>query len=398
MTKSVHYFPPSSAPQLTARSHQPTIARQHQLGIDLTFVRRCGLNELHITLQPAPEENPSAMLLRLDAILREYKATVVRMEIFGSCASRPSFLKLMRRMMGRISWPLMWIDGAGPAGEPVAGLHVMAVHGANVKSLQIDGRVVGTMFTDASARHCILGDILPTHLHGARAKQAREVYENIERALHLAKMEPHNLARTWLYLDDLLSWYDDLNRVRTEIFREWNLFAAGVPASTGIGAKNPHGAAMIAGAWATVPHNAAAAVKEVVSPLQCPAGSYGSSFARAMEWTTPGHRRLTVSGTASIEPGGASAHLGDLLSQVDLTMDVVEAILDSRGATFADVTRATAYIKHPEHASALDDWFERSGAPWFPAIATHTQVCRDELLFEIELDTIIATPGGHLAK
>ena len=69
-------------------------------------------------------------------------------------------------------------------------------------------------------------------------------------------------------------------------------------------------------------------------------------------------------------------------------MEVVEAILDSRGATFADVTRATAYIKHPRDASCLDEWFERTGAPWFPAIATHTQVCRDELLFEIELDTI----------
>lgn len=337
------------------------------------------------------------MLLRLDAVLREYKATVVRMEIFGSCSSRPSFLKLMRRLMGRICWPVMWIDGAGMEGEPVAGLHVMAVHGADVKPLQIDGRIVGTMFTDASARHCILGDILPTHLHGTRTKQAREVFENIERALRLAKMEPRNLARTWLYLDNLVSWYGDLNRARTEIFRQWDLLATSVPASTEIGAKNPHGAAIIAGAWATVPHHATATVKEVVSPLQCPARSYGSSFARAMEWTTPGHRRLTVSGTASIAPGGASAHLGDLRSQVDLTMEVVEALLDSRGATFGDVTRATAYIKHPEHASALDDWFEQSGAPWFPSIATHTQVCRDELLFEIELDTIIATPGGHLA-
>ena len=57
--------------------------------------------------------------------------------------------------------------------------------------------------------------------------------------------------------------------------------------------------------------------------------------------------------------------------------------------TFTDVTRATAYIKHPRHAAALDDWFHRTGAPWFPFVPTHTQVCRDELLYEIELETMI---------
>lgn len=388
MTSTALLTPHSAPSQLQARG---PITRRHELGADTTLVRRGRLNELHITLQPAPGESPALMLVRLDTILREHDALVTRMEIFGSRAASGDFCRTMRRLLGELCWPVMWLDGAGCDGQPIAGMHVMAVSGVHVESLYLDDRVVGTVFSDAYARHCLLGDILPNHRRISRDQQAREVFENIERALEVAHMQPSDLARTWLYLDNLLDWYGDLNRVRTEIFREWNLFATGVPASTGIGAKNTHGAAMVAGAWATVPRMGERMdVHEVTSPMQCAADNYGSSFARAMEWTAPDHRRLTVSGTASIAPGGASVHLGDIRAQVDLTMDVVEAILDTRGASFRDVTRATAYIKHPQDAACLEEWFERTGAPWFPAIATHTQVCRDELLFEIELDTIVA--------
>lgn len=320
------------------------------------------------------------------------------MEVFGSRDAYPEFFTAMRRKLGEVNWPVMWLDGASMDGQPIAGIHVMALAGADLQPVRLQDRIVGTEFSDAYARHCLLGNVLPTDLSATRGTQAREVFENMELALARIGMEPRHIARTWLYLDDLLSWYDVLNRVRTGIFQEWDLFKSGVPASTGIGAKNPHGAEMVAAAWATVPHTSETMVQEVASPLQCPAGSYGSSFARAMEWATPGHRRLTVSGTASIELGGASAHQDDIVAQVDLTMEVVRAILESRGARFADVTRATAYIKHPSDASCLDDWFKRTGTAPFAAIPTHTQVCRDELLFEIELDTMTHAPGGAAAK
>jgi enamine deaminase RidA (YjgF/YER057c/UK114 family) len=373
-----------------------TITRLHQPGCDLAIARQSGMNELHITLQPLPGENPAQMLLRLEEILSDHQAVVTRMEVFGSRQASPSFLGTMRRLLSEPCWPVMWLDGASVTREPVAGMHVMAVTGVDVETVQLDDRIVGTTFNDGYARHCLLGDLLPSGLRGSRSRQAREVFENMARALEVVDMQPADIARTWLFLDDLLAWYGALNRERTQIFQEWNLFDSGVPASTGIGAKNPHGAAMVAGAWATVPLNGSATVREVVSPLQCPAGSYGSSFARAMEWTTPAQRRLTVSGTASIAPGGASLYQDNIRAQVDLTMEVVEAILASRGASFQDVTRATAYIKHPQHGAALEEWFERTGNPWFAAVPTHTQVCRDELLFEIELDTLVPRHGAPL--
>jgi enamine deaminase RidA (YjgF/YER057c/UK114 family) len=75
---------------------------------------------------------------------------------------------------------------------------------------------------------------------------------------------------------------------------------------------------------------------------------YRSSFSRAAEIVTPEWRTVFVSGTASIEPGGLTVHHDDMDKQVALTMDVVKAILETRGMTLKDSVRAIAYIKRPE--------------------------------------------------
>ena len=93
-----------------------------------------------------------------------------------------------------------------------------------------------------------------------------------------------------------------------------------------------------------------------------------------------------VSGTASIAVDGSSVWVGDAPRQVAHTMEVVDAILRSRGFTFADVTRAIAYFKHPDDAPAFDAWCASRGLEAMPVIRTHCGICRDDLLFEIELD------------
>jgi enamine deaminase RidA (YjgF/YER057c/UK114 family) len=97
-------------------------------------------------------------------------------------------------------------------------------------------------------------------------------------------------------------------------------------------------------------------------------------------------RRLLVSGTASIEPGGKTVWQGDIAKQIDLTMEVVEAILRSRGMGFADITRANAYCKRPEYLPYFRAWQQAHGAVAMPALPIHCDICRDDLLFEIEVD------------
>ncbi len=308
----------------------PRIHREKRPGLEIAIVPRKALRELHITLFALPGEPLSALLARLSGQLREHDAAVVKHDVFGSMAAANEILAEMKRAFGEIDWPVTWVEGGPCAPGPVAGMQVFAVSGTPVRTVLLGNRPVGRVFNDAWSKHCLLGDIRPADLTVSKSTQAWQIYELIESGLHQTGMVLSDVVRTWLFLDDILAWYGPFNLVRSEIFTQRNLFREWVPASTGIGAKNLDNAALVASAWAAQPKSSSASVREVLSPLQCPARSYGSCFSRAVELSTPDLQRLLVSGTASIYPDGRSARDGDAKGQINLTMDVVEAILVSR--------------------------------------------------------------------
>lgn len=97
---------------------------------------------------------------------------------------------------------------------------------------------------------------------------------------------------------------------------------------------------------------------------------------------------MYISGTASIDPNGITAYVGDPDAQVALTMQVVHAILESRGMDWADVTRGLAYFKNAEDAPLFEKCHINNKLPLFPEVIAENCICRDDLLFEIEVDTI----------
>ena len=299
-------------------------------------------------------------------------AVIVAEDLFGITDSAVS------------DWPVTWLRG-NPA---LPGVHLHAVKGVPVERLTFGGRVVGSVFNDGVARHCRLGGLRPARASDSPASQARATFELLEAALRDAGMTFANVARTWFYLDQILAWYGDFNKVRDEFFRKRNVFDGLVPASTGIGGANVAGTALVAGAYAVTGGQLAA----VPSPLQCPALKYGSSFSRAVELQMPDHCRLWISGTASIAPGGETVHLGDVPGQIALTMQVVAAILESRGMSWTDTSRAIAYVREATAAQQFQQYRVANGLTDLPVVTTQNVICRDDLLFEIEVD------AGRLTK
>lgn len=366
----------------------PLLVRHRTPGLDVTGLHAASYQEWHLTLQPLPGEAPAAAACRLAAALRQTGAAVLRHEIFGPLAAHAETLRSLQRELGVVDWPVMWGDGGASTGGALAGMHVFAVAGVEVRTIRWAGRPIGRVFHDGRARHCLLGDVRSADLSAPKTTQAQATFENLEKALSEAGMNLAHVVRTSFLLDDILSWYGPFNTVRTDFFRQRQIFNGLVPASTGVGSRNPAGAAVIAGAWAVQAADGAAPAREVLSPLQCPAPDYGSSFSRAVQLAAPGGRRLLLSGTASIAPDGRSAHPGDPGRQVALSIEVVEAILASRGLGFADVTRMTAYFKRLEDAPVFEAWIARRGLDFLPRLATQAEICRDELLFELELDAV----------
>lgn len=367
---------------------RPLLVRHRTPGLDVTSLHAAPYREWHLTLRPLPGESLAATACRLAAALRQTGAAVVRHEVFGPLAARVETLRSLQQELGVMDWPVMWGGGGVGAAGALAGMHVFAVAGVAVQTLHFSGRPIGRVFHDGQARHCLLGNVQSADLSAPKITQAQATFENLEKALSEVDMNLSHVVRTSFFLDDILSWYGPFNTVRTDFFRQRRIFSGLVPASTGVGGRNPAGAAVVAGAWAVQAADGSASAREVASPLQCPAPDYGSSFSRAVQLAAPGGRRLLLSGTASIAPNGHSAHSGDPGRQVALSLEVVEAILASRGLDFADVTRMTAYFKRLEDAPVFEAWLARRGLDSLPWLATQADICRDELLFELELDAV----------
>jgi enamine deaminase RidA (YjgF/YER057c/UK114 family) len=350
-------------------------------------VSREGMRELFVTCAGTTAASLAPMAQHL---IQTQDAGVMAAEYFGPDMNGSAHT-MAREVLARIAMPLTWVQG-GEVNEKLGGIHLRAVSGADVKPLTLDGMLVGTVVEGPYAVECLLGGVHGTDTTVAPDQQARATFERIEHALALADMDFSHVARTWLFLDDILAWYDDFNRVRTGFFRERGVFDRLVPASTGIGGSNPQGAAMVAGVYAVKAKHPSVTVQTLPSPLQCPALEYGSSFSRAVEIAMPDMRRVFVSGTASIAPDGQTVHLGDVLAQTARTCEVVEAILQSRGMGWEHVTRATAYVRFAKDVGVLEQHRLTAGLPPLPVVVAHNVVCRDDLLFELELDAALAQP------
>jgi len=342
--------------------------------------------ETFISAEPLAGEGILELFTRLSVTLNELEASIVHLMVFGSIDAAAAGTEAMRRVFGRLDWPVTWVEGAACDGRPIAGVQVFALSGGPIEHIELDGQVMGSTFVSGAARQCVLGGLGPGHLFRPRAQQTQETLERLQHALGQAQFELADVVRTWFFLDGMFSWYDEFNRERTRLYSRVKFRSGSVPASTGVGGRNLGGGALTAAAWAIAPLNSTTRAKEVPSPLQCPAPAYGSSFSRGMEISTPTGRRLLISGTASIALGGQTAWRGDIRKQIALTMEVVESILRSRGFDLSELTRATAYFKHRSDAGFFTDWCAARHLDSLPVVAAQCEVCREELLFELEAD------------
>ena len=374
----------------------PRLPWQRRPGIAFVALEHPPLRELHLTLQAKSGDSIGELMERLANVLEEHQAAVVRQFVFGPITAYAGIMAAMRRCFGEVNWPVTWAEGDSCTGAPIAGMQIHAIGGVPVQTLTCEGRIIGRTFDDGEAKHCLLGDIGPVRTRAAAPDQARETFDHLEAALGLAGMIVKDVRRTWLFLDDILSWYGPFNAVRNAFFARNELRAGAFPASTGVGGRNPRGTAVTLSAWAVSPHNRATRVEMVTSPMQCPAIAYGSAFSRAVDIVSSHYSHLLVSGTASIEPDGRTAHVGDIRRQIELTMQVVGAILQSHGRNFADVTRATAYFKSASDFPQFSSWCNQHGLGEMPVVAAGCDICRPELLFEIEVDAIALATGGSL--
>ena len=152
-----------------------------------------------------------------------------------------------------------------------------------------------------------------------------------------------DVLRTWCYLDDIDRDYLEFNISRNDFFQREEVRR--LPASTGIRAGlHPPGALCGLDLYALLnPEGATVEVMHCATLNEAPA--YGSSFSRGMKLCLPEKTVLFISGTASVDESGATAHVGDSRRQIERMLLNVEKLLAPHGAGFDDVVQVISYLK-----------------------------------------------------
>jgi len=281
----------------------------------------------------------------------------------------------------------------------VAGIQVWAVRtpkGGAVSPLLLEGQAVGRKFCYGNTCYLSVASLGPAkHVcEGHRLHDhALSMFENANRILEAHGLIYRDVARTWIYLPKLLSWYDEFNAARRQAYRQFGLMdgqkPVWLPASTGIQGDCPFGRECMMDFLAISRRGEAALEARILnSPRQCEAFQYGSSFSRAVEIRDESVSRIYVSGTASINERGETVHIGNPEEQMRHTLRVVKELLSSRDHSLGDAAHCVAFVKSAECAPAFRRIAREEGLDPRGVIETAADICRDDLLFELEVMTI----------
>lgn len=299
-----------------------------------------------------------------------------------------------------------------PCGGAALGVELWALGGPGVKVERLGPELLTVESDGIRWIHC--GGIRGVTGSARAYEESLSAFEQMRSRLAGAGVGFDQVVRTWLYVNQINSGapgrqrYQELNRARTDFYGGIRFGSKAraacapetiYPASTGIGTS---GTGIRMSCMALDSQRPDVFLLPLENPQQTPAYDYQAvhspqspKFSRAMA-VVQGHFVSTLlSGTASIV-NSQTCHPGDIVRQTEQTIENIERLiapenfaqhgLPGAGATLRDIAKLRVYVKRPEDYEACRAVCERR-LPRSPAIYLQADVCRPELLVEIEAVT-----------
>jgi enamine deaminase RidA (YjgF/YER057c/UK114 family) len=296
-----------------------------------------------------------------------------------------------------------------PCGGAAMALEAWAIGGKTVRVERFGPHTLAVSYDSVRWVYC--AGVTSAGVAGGVYNQTRLALEQMREDLVRAGGGFEQVVRTWFYLGGISEReaesqrYHELNRARSDFYRKIpfcrsllgnNGHRAIYPASTGIGMS---GAGLVTSCVALQTDRKDAFVAPLENPLQTPAYAYhpryssqSPKFSRAMALVLGDYVTTWISGTASIV-NSETRHPGDVAKQTEQTIDNIERLIAPNnfaahgirgaGASLRDLAKIRVYLKTPEDFIRCRAICERRfGA--VPAIYAAADVCRPELLVEIE--------------
>jgi enamine deaminase RidA (YjgF/YER057c/UK114 family) len=362
-------------------------------------------------LDADPKQLAEEIYNRIAELLSASASTVIHERCFGSIKLWPQILEARARAALKYkmetNMPVTFIEGESCLENKFAGVQIRALKSSSethVWTIQDQGIPKGRAWNLNGSTFFILQNV-----DGGNPKDTKRtdrkfhseaMFRQAEKLLRTEGASYQDVVRTWIYISDILDWYGDFNTVRNHCYSDYGFLGNNdskvqaeqifLPASTGIEGRNPSGlpATMDVFAIHRSP-GSAIQIRPLYGVKQRSPFRYGSAFSRAIVVEGADNKLILVSGTASIDEQGISVFIGDPKAQIRQTLSVVSELVASEGATLQDLCEATVFIKRKEDFLIYQEIIEQMGISNLPSVCVLADVCRDELLFEIDAAFIL---------
>ncbi len=204
-----------------------------------------------------------------------------------------------------------------------------------------------------------------------------------------------NTIRTWIYVRDIDQNYDQMVRKRKEIFTEEGMTEdTHYIASTGI-----EGRPLLKDSHISMDALSIFGIqKEQIEYINAfeylnSTSDYGVTFERATKVLFGDRNHYYISGTASIDKKGDVLYPEDVIGQAERTLENIEALLKSAGASLDNMFFMNVYLRDPSDSLLVRSFLNQQSIN-IPYTIVHGSVCRPEWLIEID-GIAISTCENH---
>jgi enamine deaminase RidA (YjgF/YER057c/UK114 family) len=348
----------------------------------------------------------AALYQQLDSLLREEKGSlenIVQEVVFFRNIRRDfePFQKAQLKALGAPAGAPPRLPASTfieqPPLDPHAGLVISAMaiipRGGSLQGGDPNSPARGRSLLLGKHRHLWAGSIYGKP--GSAYDQTISMFCRADGILAREGMNFQDVVRTWIYLRHMERDYAEFNRGRREFFRRRQITL--LPASTGISGSPLPEETDFALSLCAIRAPQRLAASAMTTPTLNEARTYGADFSRGLRVVEENRIALYISGTASVNEEGSTAHANDFAGQVNRMLLNVETLLSEQQASFRDVLSAVTYLTKPDDVSILRRILRDRGLDDLPNAMVHAAVCRPDLLCEMEAVAALPLPGPRRA-
>jgi enamine deaminase RidA (YjgF/YER057c/UK114 family) len=284
--------------------------------------------------------------------------------------------------------PFKYLIGNSCNNSSMAGINIMGIS-SNDSRIQVDrihdnDIIIGSVLRNYDEDELyLIGVTSVTESKNILGLELERVYNKVGQIIKQYGFSINDIYRTFFYLKNLLDDYETFNQCRDSFFRKKYSNKHFFPSSTCIQGHSIYNDSVIIDVFAKKIFSSSI-LNEIYTSKQCSAIEYNKLFSRGVLIKENKNIRAFISGTASINNYGETEFLDNSYKQIEYTLECVNELLKNVNLNFNDVSIAQIYIKRKEDYNIFLEVKDLRKVN-FPFVCMIADVCRDDLLFEIDL-------------